>query len=101
MKVPDIAAVTQQSAGHHEIAHRMDSRHPVLEHQSGKLLCAAVEKNVGPDNEPANVQSGQLRKCGIRFRARCWRSENEVAIVSGRGPPSLSLPFRQLWDWQD
>ena len=74
VRVPDIAAVTQQSAGHDEIAHRMDSRHSVLERQSGKLLCAAIEKNVGRDNEPANVQLGQLQRTRIRFRARCWRS---------------------------
>jgi hypothetical protein len=65
VRVPDIATVAHQAAGCREIAHGMDSRHSMLERQSGKLLCATIEKYVGGDDEPANLKLGQLLECGF------------------------------------
>lgn len=58
VRVTDIAAVTHQATGRSEIANRMDRWYSMLERQSGKLLCPAIEKYVSGDDEPTNLQLG-------------------------------------------
>ena len=52
VRLPYIAAVAHQSAGHRKLAHAVDRWHRVFECEGGKLFCPSIEYRVGSDEEP-------------------------------------------------